>query len=71
MFCTRRDDPAFHFSGPAVEYAKAVETELRNVYAGKPEVDRSVLLGGRTLELGLRVPPQSLGAMLVLLKRSR
>ena len=28
VFRARRDDPAFDFSGPAVEYAKAVETEL-------------------------------------------
>lgn len=77
VFRTRRDDPAFDFSGPAVEYAKAVETELnallfpalRKVYAGKAEAERSVFLDGRTLDLGQRVPPQSLGAMLVLLEK--
>jgi len=28
VFRARRDDPGFDFSGPAVEYAKAVEVEL-------------------------------------------
>ncbi|MFC1791045.1 hypothetical protein ACFL0I_01085 [Gemmatimonadota bacterium] len=77
VFRTRKDDPAFDFSGPAVEYAKAVETELnallfpslRKVYAGKQEADRSVLLDGRTLDLGSRIPPQSLGAILVMIEK--
>jgi hypothetical protein len=42
---------------------------LRKVYAGRPEAERSVLLDGRTLDLGQRVPPQSLGGMLVLLEK--
>ncbi len=28
VFRARRDDPAFDFSGPAIEYAKTVETQL-------------------------------------------
>jgi len=77
VFRARRDDPAFDFSGPAVEFAKAVETELnallfpplRKAYAGKPVPDRSVLLDGHTVDLGLRVPPQSLGTLAVLLEK--
>ena len=29
VFRAHRDDPGFDFSGPAIEYAKAVETELK------------------------------------------
>jgi len=42
---------------------------LRTVCAGKPEADRSVLLDGRTLDLGQPLPRRSLGAMLALLKK--
>lgn len=77
VFRARRDDPAFDFSGPAVEYAKAVETELnallfpamRKALSGYQEADRSVLVDGRTLDLGQRVPPQSLGVMQVMLEK--
>lgn len=77
VFRTRKDDPAFDFSGPAAEYAKAVENELnsllvpalRKVYSGKPEPDRTVLLDGRTLDLGSRLPPQTLGALLVMIEK--
>jgi hypothetical protein len=77
VFRARKDDPGFDFSGPAVEYAKAVETELnallfpplRRFYAGKPVPDRSVLLDGRTVDLGLRIPPQSLGTLEILLEK--
>lgn len=75
VFRARKDDPAFDFSGPAVEYAKAVETELnalllpalRKAYTGKP--DRTVLLDGKTLDLGSKLPPQSLGALLVMIEK--
>jgi len=77
VFRARKDDPGFDFSGPAVEYAKAVETELnhlllpalRKALAGKAVADRSVLLDHRTLDLGLRAPPQSLGTLLVMLEK--
>ena len=77
VFRTRKDDPAFDFSGPALEYAKAVETELNHLLlpalrkrlAGKPTPDRSVLLDGCTVDLGQRVPPQSLGSLLLMLEK--
>jgi hypothetical protein len=77
VFRTRKDDPAFDFSGPAVEYAKAVEAELnavlfpamRKVLAGVTEAERTVRLDSGLLELGKRVPPQSLGAILLMLEK--
>ena len=77
VFRARRDDPAFDFSGPAVEYAKAVETELnalvfprlRRRLEGALLKDREVVTGdGHRLDLGGRVPHQSLGAILRLLE---
>jgi hypothetical protein len=67
----RRDDPRFDFSGPAVEYAKAVETELnavvlgalRKAFArGRPQ-ERIIYLDGDRLDLGGPVRHQSLGAL--------
>ena len=77
VFRARRGDPAFDFSGPAIEYGKAVEAELnallmpamRKVLSGKSPSERSVLLDGRTLDLGIRIPPQSLGTLLVMLEK--
>ena len=77
VFRARKDDPAFDFSGPAVEYAKAVETGLnallfpamRKALSGHREADRSVLLDNRTLDLGQRVPPQGLGAIHLMLDK--
>jgi hypothetical protein len=77
VFRARREDPGFDFSGPAVEYAKAVETELnhlllpalRRKLAGKPIPDRSVLLDGRTVDLAQRVTPQSLGTLILMLEK--
>lgn len=71
MFRARRDDPAFDFSGPAVEYAKAVETALsavlfpplRRLLKWKPPAEREVRVDGRRLDLGGAVPHQSLGAV--------
>jgi hypothetical protein len=64
VFRARRGDPAFDFSGPAVEYAKAVEVELnalifpplRRLLARVPPKDRVTRLDGRELDLGRRVP---------------
>jgi hypothetical protein len=76
VFRTRRDDPAFDFSGPAVEYAKAVETELnalifprlrKRLERGMAR-DRDVVVEGRRIDLGTRVPHQSLGTILRLLE---
>ena len=76
VFRARRDDPAFDFSGPAVEYAKAVETELnalvfprlRKRLEGGMLKDREVIADGRRLDLGGRVAHQSLGTILHLLE---
>ncbi len=77
VFRARRDDPAFDFSGPAIEYAKAVETELnalifprlRKRLERAAAKDREVIADGRRLDLGARVPHQSLGVILYLLER--
>ena len=73
VFRARRDDPGFNFSGPAVEYAKAVETELNatifpvldRTLRGK---DRVLYLDGKRIDIGGRVPHQSLGALRHLLE---
>ena len=73
VFRTRRDDPRFNFSAPAVEYAKAVETELNalifpvlaRTLKGK---DRILYVDGKPLNVGERVPHQSLGALRHLLE---
>jgi hypothetical protein len=77
VFRTRRDDPAFHFSGPALEYAKAVETELnallfprlRKRLESAALKDREVTADGRRLDLGRLVAHQSLGTILYLLEK--
>lgn len=71
IFRARRDDPGFDFAGAAVEYCKAIETELnalvfpalRRVYARASADEREVLADGRLLDLGGRVPHQSLGTL--------
>jgi hypothetical protein len=76
VFRTRRDDPAFDFSGPAVEYAKAVETELNAVLFPRLRrrlekalvKDREVVADGHRLDLGQRVGHQSLGVVVRLLE---
>lgn len=73
----RHDDPAFDFSGPALELAKAVETELnavlfsatRRVLRGAAPRDRETRWDGRRLDLGDVVPHQSLGTIRHLLER--
>lgn len=77
VFRARRGDPRFDFSGPAIEYAKAVETELnalvfpplRRVLRARPPAERETRLDGRPLDLGAAVAHQTLGALLVLLRR--
>lgn len=77
VFRTHRDDPGFDFSGPAVEYAKAVETELnallfptlRRALGGKPPTERTVSREGMRLDFGGRVDHQSLGTLRLLLEK--
>ncbi|MDT8437228.1 MAG: hypothetical protein RRA92_10795 [Gemmatimonadota bacterium] len=77
IFRSRRDDPGFDFSAAAVEYAKAVETELnallfptlRRALARAPESRRAVYADARRLDLGEPVPHQTLGTMRRLLER--
>lgn len=76
VFRARRDDPGFDFSGPVVEYAKAVETELNAVVfgtlpealAGTPPAERQARIDGRSVDLGGKVPHQSLGTLRNLLE---
>lgn len=73
---TRRDDPAFDFSGAAVEYAKALETEVNAVlrvlmqraYAGTDINKRMAIVDGRPVDLGTAFPHQSIGALRRLLE---
>lgn len=77
VFRSRRDDPGFDFSGPAVGYAKAVETEvnallfprLRKVLEREVPANREVRVDGRLLDLGRKVEHQTLGALAVLIER--
>ena len=76
VFRARRDDPGFDFSGPVVEYAKAVETELnavvfgtlREALGGKPQAEWQARIDGRSVDLGGNVPHQSLGTLRNLLE---
>jgi hypothetical protein len=76
VFRARRDDPQFDFSGPVVEYAKAVETELNALVFGplrealgeKAPDEQRVRIDGRTVDLGGRVSHQSLGTLRNLLE---
>ncbi len=77
VFRARRNDPQFDFSGPAIEYAKAVETELnalifpalRRVLKSRQPNQREVRGPEGRMDLGGRVPHQSLGSVKVLLER--
>jgi len=68
---TRREDPVFDFGLPAVEYAKAVETEtnavvfplLRKALHDVSLQDRLVRVDGRELDLGRPVSHQTLGVL--------
>jgi hypothetical protein len=73
VFRPHQDDPRFNFSSPAVEYAKAVEVELNALLF--PLLDRTLkgkervlYVDGKRLEIGGRVPHQSLGALRHLLE---
>jgi hypothetical protein len=76
VFRTRRDDPGFDFSASAVGYAKAVETEVnalafgatRRTFARAAPKDREVNVDGRVVDLGGKVPHQTLGTMRNLLQ---
>jgi len=77
VFRARRDDPQFDFSGPVLEYVKAVETELnhlvfpalRRVLRGRQPAQREIRSKEGRLDLGSRVPHQSLGALKLLLEK--
>ena len=76
VFRARREDPAFDFSAPAVEYAKAVEVELnalvfpvlRRALSRARPAERSVRLADRPQDLAGPVPHQTLGSLRVLLE---
>ena len=77
VFRARRDDPGFDFSGPAIEYAKAIETELnallfpvlRKGLQGKAPVERMARLSEGLVDLTGPVRHQTLGALRTLLER--
>lgn len=77
LFRTHKADLAFDFAPVAVEYAKAVEAEAnallfgaaRKVFRSRQPKDRTVNTDKGPLDLGGRVPHQSLGALATLLKR--
>lgn len=71
VFRSRRDDPGFDFSPTAVEYCKAIETELnaaifpavQPLLSSRPPEEREVPAGGRTIDLGRSVPRQTIGSV--------
>ena len=71
VFRARRDDPGFDFSTPAMEYAKAVETELNalifpalaRILASAKPADREITSERGLVDLGGRVPHQTLGSI--------
>lgn len=74
----RRDDPAFDFGVPFVEYAKALEVELnavlfarlRSSWSTRSRPDRLVRVDAHTYDAGERVPHLTLGALRNVLERS-
>jgi hypothetical protein len=73
VFRPHQDDPRFNFSSPAVEYAKAVESELNALLfpvldRTLKDKDRILYLDGKPLNVGGRVPHQSLGVLRYLLE---
>lgn len=76
MLRSHRDDPSFDFSARAVEYAKAVETELnalvfpalRTALRGRRPRERETRLGGRPADLGNPLGHQTLGTIRTLLQ---
>jgi hypothetical protein len=79
VFRGRRNDPQFDFSGPVLEYAKAVETELnhlifpalRHLLRDRRPPQREVRVREGRLDLGSRVPHQSLGTLKLLLEKEQ
>jgi len=79
VFRARRDDPYFDFSGPVVEYTKAVETEvnailfpgIRRALAGRGPGARETRIEGRRVDLGGAVPHQPLGCLIQLLEKDQ
>lgn len=77
IFRARRDDPGFDFAGPAVEYCKAVETELNALVfpvlerrlARRLPAEREVRGETGLIDLGRRVSHQSLGSLQRLLEK--
>lgn len=77
VYRARRDDPAFDFAGPAIELAKAVETELnailfratRRVLKTRPPRERETRVDGRLVDLGDVASHLPLGAIRLLLER--
>ena len=77
VYRARRTDPNFDFSGPAVEYAKAVEVEVnalvfrttaRQLRKAQPK-DREVRMNGRMIDLGSSHQHHSLGTIQLLLEK--
>lgn len=79
VFRARRNDPQFDFSGPVLEYVKAVETELnslifpalRRVLRNRPPAEREIRAREGRLDLGARVPHQSIGTLKLLLEKEK
>jgi len=76
---TRREDPIFDFSGPAVQFSKAVEVELNalifdatsaQLSSGKDD-ERYVSIESRRIDLGDASQHETLGAMKRLLTNAR
>jgi len=78
-FRAHRADPSYDFSGPAVEFAKAVETEvnallfarIRKAFSKGNPVGRHTRVNDTEIDLGGNVPHQTLGSLLTLLKHNR
>jgi hypothetical protein len=74
----RRHDAGFDFSGPVVEYAKALETELNaivfgalnSLYSKGSPIGRLTNVDGRQIDLGAAVPHQPLGTLLTMLEHN-
>jgi len=71
VFRSRREDPGFDFSPTAVEYCKAIETELNAAIfpavqprmARLPPAEREIPDGKGTIDLGRSVPRQTIGSV--------
>jgi hypothetical protein len=71
VFRSRRDDPGFDFSPTAVEYCKAIETELnaaifpavQPIMARKPPAEREIQDRDGAIDLGRSVPRQTIGSV--------